>query len=126
MKNRLIGILWIVFLSISGYVSYIGFNNNTATANEVQILPRFVDVPRNSGFDLNIDLNSDKVVVNQADKDINVSIQKKDSIVYIPSIVEKNIVQYVKVSEMPPVRQPKARVANFAKGFSTEKINLNR
>lgn len=120
-------ILWVAFLSISGFIGFTTHTVNTATANDNPVIPRFTDVPRtNSGFDLNIDLNSDDVVVKRAE-DINITIQKKDSIVYVPSFVEKPIIQYVKVTEMPPMKQPKVKVANFTKGcFEVEKINLHR
>lgn len=98
----------------------IGYNTGIPAANANEspspVIPRFVDIPRttNTGFDLNIDLNSGKIVANNSDNQINVAIQKKDSIVYKyrTSIVKE--VEYVKVRELPAVKKKKTFVSpNF-------------
>jgi hypothetical protein len=95
----------------------IGYNAGipTANANESPVIPRFVDVPRttNTGFDLNIDLNSGKITANNSNY-ISVAIQKKDSIVYKYKTSVVKEVKYIKVRELPAVKEKKTFVSpNF-------------
>lgn len=95
----------------------IGYNAGipTANANESPVIPRFVDVPRttNTGFDLNIDLNSGKIAANNSNY-ISVAIQKKDSIVYKYKTSVVKEVKYIKVRELPAVKEKKTFVSpNF-------------
>lgn len=96
----------------------IGYNAGipTANANESPTIPRFVDVPRtttNTGFDLNIDLNSGKVTANNSNY-VSVAIQKKDSIVYKYKTSVVKEVKYIKVRELPAVQEKKTFVSpNF-------------
>ena len=89
-----------------GFGGFIGYSTNyveTATANEV-IVPRFVDVPRTQGFNLDINLNNGHVTCNSQEQDIKVNIERKDSIIYRTRVVTKEIIKPVKVREMPPMR----------------------
>lgn len=95
----------------------IGYNAGipTANANKSPVIPRFVDVPRttNTGFDLNIDLNSGKITANNSNY-ISVAIQKKDSIVYKYKTSVVKEVKYIKVRELPAVKEKKTFVSpNF-------------
>lgn len=95
----------------------IGYNAGipTANANESPVIPRFVDVPRttNTGFDLNIDLNSGKITANNSNY-ISVAIQKKDSIIYKYKTSVVKEVKYIKVRELPAVKEKKTFVSpNF-------------
>ena len=95
----------------------IGYNAGipTANANESPVIPRFVDVPRttNTGFDLNIDLNSGKITANNSNY-ISIAIQKKDSIVYKYKTSVVKEVKYIKVRELPAVKEKKTFVSpNF-------------
>lgn len=125
--KRFEGILTLAMLVLGGYIGYVNDITNTATANETLIIPRFTDVPRTkTGFDLNIDLNSNKVVVSQ-DENFSVNIQKKDSIIYVPSVVEKIVPYYVKVREMPKYMIPKSYTYSPSLEVEKlEKINLDR
>ena len=107
-------ILALVMLFVS---CIIGYNAGipTANANESPVIPRFVDVPRttNTGFDLNIDLNSGKITANNSNY-ISVAIQKKDSTVYKYKTSVVKEVKYIKVRELPAVKEKKTFVSpNF-------------
>ena len=89
-----------------GFGGYIGYSTNyveTTTAKEVTI-PRFVDVPRTQGFNLDINLNNGFVTCNNQEQDIKVNIERKDSIIYRTRVVTKEITKPVKVREIPPMR----------------------
>ena len=90
-------------MGFGGYIGYTTNYVNTATANEVTI-QRFVDVPRTNGFNLDINLNNGTVTCNNQEQDINVRIERKDSIIYRTRFVTKEITKHVKVREMPPMR----------------------
>jgi len=98
MKRSLV-LLTIAMLCFGGFVGYTTNYTNTAMAHEPTI-PRFVDVPRTNGFDLNINLNKQTVTYSGAEQGVNVIIQHEDSIVYVPQT--KEITKYVKVREIPP------------------------
>ena len=87
-------------MGFGGYVGYTTNYVNTATANEVTI-PRFVDVPRTQGFNLDINLNNGLVTCNSQEQDVKINIEKKDSIVYKTKFITKEVVKYVKVREWP-------------------------
>lgn len=90
-------------MGFGGYIGYTTNYVNTTTANEVTI-PRFVDVPRTNGFNLDINLNNGTVTCNNQEQNINVRIERKDSIIYRTRVVTKEITKYVKVKELPPMR----------------------
>ena len=89
-----------------GFGGYVGYTTNyveSATANEVTI-PRFVDIPRTQGFNLDINLNNGHVTCNSQEQGVKVNIERKDSIIYRTRVVTKEITKHVKVREMPPMR----------------------
>lgn len=102
MKKTLV-LLTLAMMGFGGYIGYTTNYVNTATANEVTI-PRFVDVPRTNGFNLDINLNNGTVTYNNQEQNVNVRIERKDSIIYQTRFVTKEVTKYVKVREMPPMR----------------------
>ena len=107
MKKTLV----LLTLAMMGFGGYVGYSTNyveTATANEVTI-PRFVDVPRTQGFNLDINLNNGVVTCDSQEQDIKVNIERKDSIIYRTRVVTKEITKHVKVREMPPMRFKKQK-----------------
>lgn len=102
MKKTLV-LLTLAMMSFGGYIGYTTNYVNTTTANEVTI-PRFVDVPRTQGFNLDINLNNGHVTCNSQEQGVKVNIERKDSIIYRTRVVTKEITKHVKVREMPPMR----------------------
>ena len=102
MKKTLV-LATLFMLGFGGYIGYTTNYVNTATANEV-ILPRLIDVPRTNGFNLDINLNNGTVTCNNQEQNVNVKIERKDSIVYRTRFVTKEVTKHVKVIEMPPIR----------------------
>lgn len=102
MKKTLV-LLTLAMMGFGGYIGYTTNYVNTATANEV-IIPRFVDVPRTNGFNLDINLNNGIVTCNNQEQNVNVRIERKDSIIYQTRFVTKEVTKHVKVREMPPMR----------------------
>ena len=106
MKKTLV-LLTLAMMGFGGYVGYTTNYVNTTTANEVTI-PRFVDIPRTQGFNLDINLNNGLVTCNSQEQDVNVNVQRKDSIIYKTRVITRNVVheitKHVKVREMPPMR----------------------
>ena len=98
MKKGIV-LLTLSMLCFGGFVGYTTNYTNIAVASPPTI-PRFVDVPRTNGFDLNINLNKQTVTYSEAEQGVNVIIQREDSIVYVPQI--KEVTKYVKVREIPP------------------------
>lgn len=110
-------VLVLLTLAMMGFGGYIGYSTsyvNTATANEATI-PRFVDVPRTKGFNLNINLNKNTVTCNSTEQGVEVNIERKDSIIYRTRVVTKEITKHVKVREMPPMRERKPNVLGLCK-----------
>lgn len=109
----------LLVLTLAIISSILGYNTGPTEARAVEtpVIPRFVDVPRTnnlSGFNLNIDLNNGKVVVNDTNKNnISVNIQKKDSIIikykYKTRIVREP--EYIRVRELPAVREKRTVVS---------------
>ena len=97
-------------MGFGGYVGYTTNYVNTTTANEVTI-PRFVDIPRTQGFNLDINLNNGHVTCNNQEQDIKVNIERKDSIVYKTRVVTKYVTVPTKVREMPPLRERKRNLS---------------
>lgn len=102
MKKTLV-LLTLAMMGFGGYIGYTTNYVNTATANEV-IIPRFVDVPRTNGFNLDINLNNGTVTCNNQEQNINVRIERKDSIIYRTRVVTREVTKHVKVRELPPMR----------------------
>lgn len=102
MKKTLV-LLTLAMMGFGGYIGYTTNYVNTATANEVTI-PRFVDIPRTQGFNLDINLNNGYVTCNSQEQDVKINIERKDSIIYRTRFVTKEITKHVKVREMPPMR----------------------
>lgn len=103
MKNKILALLTLAMMGFGGYVGYTTNYVNTATAHEVN-LPRLIDVPRTQGFNLDINLNNGTVTCNNQEQDVNVNIQRKDSIIYRTRVVTKEVTKHVKVREMPSMR----------------------
>ena len=99
-------------MGFGGYIGYTTNYVNTATANEVTI-PRFVDVPRTQGFNLDINLNNGFVTCNSQEQDIKINIERKDSIIYRTRVVTKEVVKHVKSYNMPPMRERKQNLSEF-------------
>lgn len=109
-------LLVLATLAMMGLGGYIGYSTNyveTATANEVKTIPRFVDVPRTQGFNLDINLNNGYVTCNSQEQDIKINIERKDSIIYRTRVVTKEITKHVKVREMPPLRFKKQNLTEL-------------
>lgn len=102
MKKTLV-LLTLAMMGFGGYIGYTTNYVNTATANEVTI-PRFVDVPRTNGFNLDINLNNGTVSCNNQEQNIDVRIERKDSIIYRTRVVTREVTKHVKVRELPPMR----------------------
>lgn len=100
MKTNTLTALFVLIVS-----AVIGYNTTSEPINAnstTLVIPKFVEVPRTTnGFDLNINMKNESVKITEnSDKNVNVSIQKKDSIIYRykTSIVEKKIPVYVRVT----------------------------
>ena len=120
MKKVLV-LATLFMLGFGGYIGYTTNYVNTATANEVT-LPRLIDVPRTQGFNLDINLNNGQVTCDSQEQDINVKIERKDSIIYQTRVVTKEVTKHVKVREMPPVRIKRQNLVELC----TVKPNLHR
>ncbi len=101
-------------MGFGGYVGYTTNYVNTATAHEVN-LPRLIDVPRTQGFNLDINLNNGFVTCNSQEQDVNVNIQRKDSIIYRTRVVTKEVTKHVKVREMPSMRYKRQTLSELCK-----------
>lgn len=109
MKQR---ILILATLAMMGFGGYIGYSTNyvePATAHEVTI-PRFVDIPRTQGFNLDINLNKNTVAYNSTEQGVNVNIERKDSIVYRTRVVTKTVIKNVERRQHFPLREPKQKL----------------
>lgn len=100
MKTNTLTALFVLIVS-----AVIGYNTTSEPVNAnptTLVIPKFVEVPRiSNGFDLNINMKNESVKITEnSDKNVNVSIQKKDSIVYRykTSIVKEKVPVYVRVS----------------------------
>ena len=121
MKNKILTLLTLAMMGFGGYVGYTTNYVNTATAHEVN-LPRLIDVPRTQGFNLDINLNNGTVTCNNQEQDVNVNIQRKDSIIYRTRVVTREVTKHVKVRELPSMRENKQKLSNLCK----IETNLNR
>lgn len=125
--KRINGIITILTIAISGYIGYSTNFVNTTTATAIPVEKQVIlpELPK-TGFNLNIDMNTGKVVAN-ASQDIHVDIQKKDSIVtrWKTKIVKKPI--YIRVKELPRWAMPKEErtvVSSFVKTDEMYKLAL--
>ena len=114
MKNKILTLLTLAMMGFGGYVGYTTNYVNTATAHEVN-LPRLINVPRTQGFNLDINLNNGTVTCNNQEQDVNVNIQRKDSIIYRTRVVTKEVTKHVKVREMPPMRIKRQNLSELCK-----------
>ena len=114
MKNKILTLLTLTMMGFGGYVGYTTNYVNTATAHEVN-LPRLIDVPRTQGFNLDINLNNGTVTCNNQEQDVNVNIQRKDSIIYRTRVVTKEVTKHVKVREMPSMRYKRQNLSELCK-----------
>lgn len=111
MKKTLV-LLTLAMMGFGGYVGYSTSYTNTATANEVTI-PRFVDIPRTQGFNLDINLNKNTVTCNSTEQGVNVNIKRKDSIIYQTRFVTKEIVKHVERRNHFPLRENKKNLVEL-------------
>ena len=106
-------LLTLIIFTICGFIGYSTNYTQTVKANNSPNVPLVVfnTKPVNTGFNLDIDLNTGKAVVSDTDKEININVQKKDSIItrWRTSIVEKPI--YIRVRELPAMQMPKTIVS---------------
>lgn len=113
--KRYKGIITILTIAICGYIGYSTNYVNTVNAGPPTTV-KVIEVPKivDKGFNMNIDLNSGKVVAN-ASQDISVSIQKKDSIItrWKTKVICKT--KYQPVIMLPGIKQEKTFVSRFAK-----------
>lgn len=120
--KRINGIITILTIAISGYIGYSTNFVNTATATAVPVESKIIlpELPK-TGFNLNIDMNTGKVVAN-ASQDIHVDIQKKDSIVtrWKTKIVKEPI--YIRVKELPRWAMPKEERTIVSSFIKTDKM----
>ena len=100
MKTNTLTALFVLIVS-----AVIGYNTTSEPVNAnptTLVIPKFVEVPRTSnGFDLNINMKNESVKITEnSDKNVNVSIQKKDSIIYRykTSIVKEEVPVYVRIT----------------------------
>ena len=106
-------LLTLIIFTICGFIGYSTNYTQTVKANDSPNIPLVVfnTKPVNTGFNLDIDLNTGKAVVSDTDKEININVQKKDSIItrWRTSIVEKPV--YIRVRELPAMQMPKTIVS---------------
>ena len=108
MKKTLV-LLTLAMMGFGGYVGYTTNYVNTTTANEVTI-PRFVDIPRTQGFNLDINLNNGYVTCNSQEQGVNVKIERKDSIIYRTRVVTKEVIKNVERRNHFPLRETKPNI----------------
>lgn len=122
--KRINGIITILTIAISGYIGYSTNFVNTATATAIPVESKVIlpELPK-TGFNLNIDMNTGKVVAN-ASQDVYVDIQKKDSIItrWKTRIVEKPV--FIRVRELPRVKKERTFVSSFVKTDEMHKLAL--
>ena len=110
MKKTLV----LLTLAMMGFGGYVGYSTNyveTATANEVTI-PRFVNVPRTQGFNLDINLNNGLVTCDSQEQDIKINIERKDSIKHVRGLREVPSLRYKRqnLSELCNVKPNSLRI----------------
>lgn len=98
MKTNTLTALFVLIVS-----AVIGYNTTSEPVNAnptTLVIPKFVEVPRiSNGFDLNINMKNESVKITEnSDKNVNVSIQKKDSIVYRYKTIKKEVPVYMRVT----------------------------
>lgn len=106
MKGRILAIATLAMMGFGGYIGYSTNYVETATANEVTI-PRFVDIPRTQGFNLDINLNNGLIKCNGQEQGVNVKIERKDSIIYKTRVVTKEVIKNVERRNHFPLREIK-------------------
>lgn len=103
----------LIIFTICGFIGYSTNYTQTVKANDSPPLPVVVfnTEPVITGFKLDLDMNTGKAVVSDIDRDIQVNIQRKDSIItrWKTSIVEKT--KYIRVRELPAMQMPKTVVS---------------
>ena len=103
----------LIIFTICGFIGYSTNYTQTVKANDSPPLPVVVfnTEPVITGFKLDLDMNTGKAVVSDTDRDIQVNVQRKDSIItrWKTSIVEKT--KYIRVRELPAMQMPKTVVS---------------
>ena len=103
----------LIIFTICGFIGYSTNYTQTVKANDSPPLPMVVfnTEPVITGFKLDLNMNTGKTVVSDTDRDIQVNIQRKDSIItrWKTSIVEKT--KYIRVRELPAMQMPKTIVS---------------
>ena len=106
MKGRILAIATLAMMGFGGFIGYSTNYVETVTANEVTI-PRFVDVPRTQGFNLDINLNNGLIECNGQEQGVNVKIERKDSIIYKTRVVTKEVIKNVERRNHFPLQEIK-------------------
>ena len=103
----------LIIFTICGFIGYSTNYTQTVKANDSPPLPMVVfnTEPVITGFKLDLDMNTGKAVISDTDRNIQVNIQRKDSIItrWKTSIVEKT--KYIRVRELPAMQMPKTVVS---------------
>ena len=103
----------LIIFTICGFIGYSTNYTQTVKANDSPPLPMVVfnTEPVITGFKLDLNMNTGKAVVSDTDRDIQVNIQRKDSIItrWKTSIIEKT--KYIRVRELPAMQMPKTVVS---------------
>lgn len=118
----------LAMLAFGGYVGFVTNYTNTATAHEY-VIPKFTDVPRAKDFNIDINLNNNAIKLNgqsNPEQNINVEIKKKDSIIYLTSIVEKEVPKYIKVRELPSVKENKTTCTDILQRLKQKTIREDK
>lgn len=110
--RRFEGIITILVILISGIIGWSTSFVNTATAgNKPVVIPKVIVPNVANGFNLNIDLKKGKVAVNDTEREVNVNINQKDSIVvrYKTLVVKEPV--YLIRREFPLAKERKTVVS---------------
>lgn len=123
MKKFSLVLTTLIIFTICGFIGYSTNYTQTVKANDSPPLPMVVfnTKPITTGFNINLDMNTGKAVVSDTDRDIQVNIQQKDSIItrWRTSVVEKT--KYVRVRELPAMQMPKTIVSLSSTKLETPK-----
>lgn len=103
----------LIIFTICGFIGYSTNYTQTVKANDSPLLPMVVfnTEPVITGFKLDLNMNTGKAIVSDTDRDIQVNVQRKDSIItrWKTSIIEKT--KYIRVRELPAMQMPKTVVS---------------
>lgn len=112
MKRKFLTIVTLGMIGLGGYIGYMTNYVNPVIAHEATI-PRIMDVPQPTGFKLDINLNNGEVTCNSQEQNIEIKIERKDSIIYKTRVVTKEVEKRIKVREMPSMREKKQNLSEL-------------